>query len=179
MEMKSKFFPELTTRELYEILKARAEIFVVEQNCVYQDLDDMDYQSLHVFFEEDGAVTAYLRAYEKGDNTVQMGRVLTRRHGTGLGGKLLREGIAQVRKRFNPERFNYSSAGSLDRRFPERMDTANRTDFHERSGLMQTATTAKKPRKQAISGRFRAGRTYRGRIKDDHKIERLLHVEGF
>lgn len=104
MEMKSKFFPELTTRELYEILKARAEIFVVEQNCVYQDLDDMDYQSLHVFFEEDGAVTAYLRAYEKGDNTVQMGRVLTRRHGTGLGGKLLREGIAQVRKRFNPER---------------------------------------------------------------------------
>ncbi len=104
MEMKSKFFPELTTRELYEILKARAEIFVVEQNCVYQDLDDMDYQSLHVFFEEDGAVTAYLRAYEKDDNTVQMGRVLTRRHGTGLGGKLLREGIAQVRKRFNPER---------------------------------------------------------------------------
>lgn len=104
MEMKSKFFPELTTRELYEILKARAEIFVVEQNCVYQDLDDMDYQSLHVFFEEDGAVTAYLRAYEKDDNTVQMGRVLTRRHGTGLGGKLLREGIAQVRERFNPGR---------------------------------------------------------------------------
>ena len=37
--IKSKFFDELSTRELYEILKARAEIFVVEQNCVYQDLD--------------------------------------------------------------------------------------------------------------------------------------------
>ena len=46
MEMKSKFFPELTTRELYEILKARAEIFVVEQNCVYQDLDDMSDEDL-------------------------------------------------------------------------------------------------------------------------------------
>ena len=44
-------------------------------------------------------------------------------------------------------------------------------DFYERSGLMQTAMIAEKPRKQAISGRFWAGRTYRGRIKDDHKIE--------
>lgn len=43
MELKVKFFDELTTRELYEMLKARAEIFVVEQNCVYQDLDDRDY----------------------------------------------------------------------------------------------------------------------------------------
>ena len=49
--IKSKFFDELSTRELYEILKARAEIFVVEQNCVYQDLDDLDYRSLHVFCE--------------------------------------------------------------------------------------------------------------------------------
>lgn len=104
MEMKSKFFPELTTRELYEILKTRAEIFVVEQNCVYQDLDNRDYQSFHVFFEEDSVVTAYLRAYAKDDNTVQMGRVLTLKHGTGLGGKLLRAGIARVRERFAPDR---------------------------------------------------------------------------
>ena len=61
--IKSKFFDELSTGELYEILKARAEIFVVEQNCVYQDLDDLDYRSLHVFCQEDGIVTAYLRAF--------------------------------------------------------------------------------------------------------------------
>ncbi len=104
MEMKSKFFPELTTRELYEILKARAEIFVVEQNCAYLDPDDRDQQSLHVFFEENGAVQAYFRAYPKDENTVQAGRVLTRRHGTGLGGKLLKAGIAQVREKFDPDR---------------------------------------------------------------------------
>ena len=104
MEFKAKFFPELTTRELYEILKSRAEIFVVEQNCVYQDLDDMDFQSLHVFFEENGVVTAYLRAYKKDENTVKMGRVLTLRHGNGLGGRLLSVGIAQVREKFNPDR---------------------------------------------------------------------------
>lgn len=96
VSLKSKYFGELTTKELYEILKARAEIFVVEQNCVYQDLDGIDYECLHVFYEEeDGKVTAYLRAFFKDDDTVQMGRVLTLRHGTGLGGRLLKEGIAR------------------------------------------------------------------------------------
>ena len=42
MKTVSKFFDELTTRELYEILKSRMEIFVVEQKCVYQDFDDID-----------------------------------------------------------------------------------------------------------------------------------------
>ena len=97
--MRSKYFDELSTKELYEILRARAEIFVVEQNCVYQDLDGIDYESLHVFAEEGGKVTAYLRAFYKDKDTVQMGRVLTLRHGEGLGGKLLREGIAQIRNR--------------------------------------------------------------------------------
>ena len=49
MNIEAKFFSELTTRELYEILKARAEIFVVEQNCVYQDLDDKDYEVIFIF----------------------------------------------------------------------------------------------------------------------------------
>ena len=100
--MRSKYFDELSTKELYEILRARAEIFVVEQNCVYQDLDGIDYESLHVFAEEGGKVTAYLRAFYKDEYTVQMGRVLTLRHGEGLGGKLLREGIAQIRARMHP-----------------------------------------------------------------------------
>lgn len=104
MQVKSKFFSELTTTELYEILKAREEIFVVEQNCVYQDLDNKDYDSLHVFYEEDGIVTAYMRAFFKDDTTVQMGRVLSLRHGAGLGGRLLREGITQIKDKMNPKR---------------------------------------------------------------------------
>ena len=104
MQVKSKFFSELTTTELYEILKAREEIFVVEQNCVYQDLDNKDYDSLHVFYEEDGIVTAYMRAFFKDDTTVQMGRVLSLRCGAGLGGRLLREGIIQIKDKMNPKR---------------------------------------------------------------------------
>ena len=63
MEMKSKFFHELTTQELYEILRIREEIFIIEQNCIYRDIDGHDYESLHVFYQEEGKVTAYLRAF--------------------------------------------------------------------------------------------------------------------
>ena len=45
-----KYFNELSNVELYEILKARAEIFIVQQKCIYQDLDDFDYNSLHIFY---------------------------------------------------------------------------------------------------------------------------------
>ncbi len=104
MKAITKFFDELTTGELYEILKVRAEIFVVEQKIVYQDLDDRDYDSLHFFYEEDGKVVAYLRAFDKDKETVQIGRVLTLRHGMGLGGQLLHEGIAQIKERMKPGR---------------------------------------------------------------------------
>lgn len=104
MTAEAKFFDELTTTELYEISKARAEIFVVEQNCVYQDFDDKDYESLHVFYREGKRVIAYLRAFVRDGATVQIGRVLTLKHGTGLGSELLREGIRQVRAKMHPER---------------------------------------------------------------------------
>ena len=104
MNLVTKYFHELTTTELYELLKSRAEIFVVEQNCIYQDLDDKDYHSLHIFYEENGKIVAYLRAFEKDTTTrtVQIGRVLTLNHGMGLGDQLLKEGITQIREKLNP-----------------------------------------------------------------------------
>lgn len=114
-----KFFHELTLKELYEILKARTAIFVVEQNCIYQDMDGKDYRSLHIFCEEEGEVSAYLRAFQKDAETVQMGRVLTVRHGTGLGGKLLKEGIKHIRKKMYPKRI-YIEAQSYATGYYER-----------------------------------------------------------
>ena len=104
MKLVTKFFNELTTLELYELLRARAEIFVVEQDCIYQDLDGKDYDSLHVFYEESGKVLAYLRAFWKEEGVIQIGRVLTIQHGTGLGGKLLRAGLDSVIEKFHPEK---------------------------------------------------------------------------
>ena len=101
---KAKWFGELTAAELYEILRSRSEIFVVEQQCVYQDMDGNDGRALHVFCEEDGRVQACLRAFRKDAETVQMGRVLTLKHGTGLGGELLKRGVREIRVQMKPKR---------------------------------------------------------------------------
>ena len=97
MKLTSKLFEELTTTELYEILRVRFEVFVIEQECVYLDIDGVDYRSLHIFCEEDGKVVAYLRTFEKEKDVVQMGRVLTTKRGIGLGAKLLKYAIEENR----------------------------------------------------------------------------------
>lgn len=111
MKFKAKNFDELTTAELYEILKARAEIFIMEQNINYQDMDNIDYRSRHFFLEENNKVIAYLRAFYKNNdkNTVQLGRVLTLTHGNGFGKILLERSIAEIKEYFNCEKIYIDS----------------------------------------------------------------------
>lgn len=112
MQFISKYFDELSTKELYEIIKARMEIFVVEQNCKYQDLDDVDFKALHVFcLDESGKAAAYLRAFRLDDepNTVRIGRVLTLEHGKGLGGKLLSYALETIKEKMQPEKIYVES----------------------------------------------------------------------
>ena len=106
MELKTKFFNELSTIELYEILKARSQIFVIEQKCIYQDIDDIDYKSIHIFYQQDNKVIAYLRIFPKEENwdIVQIGRVLSIEHGKGLGGKILKEGIKYIKEKINTKK---------------------------------------------------------------------------
>ena len=106
MNLIIKKFDELTNKELYEILKSRAAIFIIEQNINYQDLDDIDYNSLHCFYKENDKVTAYLRAFYKDDNKdiVKIGRVLTLKHNQGLGRKLLTESLPQIIKIMKPKK---------------------------------------------------------------------------
>lgn len=91
-----KSFEELSAKEIYEILKSRAEIFVMEQGIHYIDMDDVDYESYHVFGMEDNRIKAYLRAYRSNDNFVKIGRVLTLIHGIGLGTELMNYAIKKI-----------------------------------------------------------------------------------
>ena len=97
----TKNFDELTTTELYEILKARAEIFIMEQNINYQDMDDIDYKSMHCFIKDRDKVIAYLRAFYKSEDksVVKIGRVLTLEHGKGVGRVLLEESIKAIKEK--------------------------------------------------------------------------------
>ena len=101
MNLVSKKFNELTNSELYEILKSRAEIFIMEQNIHYQDIDDVDYNALHCFFIEQDRVVAYLRAFynDESKETVQVGRVLTLVHGNGVGKDLIKKSIIAINKK--------------------------------------------------------------------------------
>lgn len=96
MEFKAKFFDELSTRELYEIARARTEVFLLEQKIICQDLDGVDYDSLHCFLEEDGRVLAYLRAYHIDGGEVKIGRVLSVAHGVGLGRRLMEQSFEVI-----------------------------------------------------------------------------------
>jgi len=97
-----KHFNQLTTAELYEILKIRAEVFVVEQNCPYQDLDEVDKEAYHVWLEEDGKTVAYLRVVDKGKrlNEVSVGRVISLKRRCGLGSKLMALGLRVAKEKF-------------------------------------------------------------------------------
>ena len=103
MESKAKFFDELTTRQLYEIVRSRTEIFLLEQRIICQDFDGVDYEALHCFIEEEGRVVAYLRAYRAEDG-IKIGRVLTLTHGKGLGSRLMAEALPLIREKFACEK---------------------------------------------------------------------------
>lgn len=95
MEIRVKHFDELTNRELYEIMKLRSEVFVVEQNCVCLDMDGIDTVSFHIFIMEQDQCTACLRCFidEEDPKLAHIGRVVTRSHGQGQGGLILQKGI--------------------------------------------------------------------------------------
>ena len=94
-----KDFNDLSLKELYEILRVRCEVFLLEQNIVCQDLDRVDYVSRHYYIEDDGEIIAYLRAY-KTDEGVQIGRVLTLKRGVGLGRRIMEYAMDDIKKNF-------------------------------------------------------------------------------
>ena len=100
MRFIAKNFSELSLAELYEILKARSQIFVLEQNMHCQDMDGIDFRARHFFIEENGNVLAYLRAFYTDDskNVVKIGRVLSITHGIGLGADIMRNALADIKK---------------------------------------------------------------------------------
>lgn len=105
MEIKIKRFNELTTEELYKILRARNEVFVVEQTCIYQDCDNKDYNSYHLYVEEGNEVVGYLRIVNKGISYEEMsiGRVLVKEthRNKGLSRKIMLEAIKFIEEELN------------------------------------------------------------------------------
>jgi len=80
LDIKVKSFEAINTTELYELLQLRSEVFVVEQDCVYQDIDGKDQKALHVLGYKDDNLVAYTRLFKPGDyfEEASIGRVVVR-----------------------------------------------------------------------------------------------------
>ncbi len=100
-----KKFNELSNKELYQILQLRNKVFVVEQNCVYQDADGKDYDAYHIFIKENDKIIAYTRVFKPGDyfDQASIGRVVVdpKYRGNLLGKKIMQKSMDFVFNELN------------------------------------------------------------------------------
>ena len=106
MNFIAKQFKDLTVAELYEIVRARQEVFLMEQNIVCRDFDGVDYDALHCFLWENDKVVAYMRAFMR-DGEVHLGRFLTIRHGEGLGRRLMETALPVIKAEFACDKISF------------------------------------------------------------------------
>ncbi len=123
MFIQAKTFEELTKKELYQIMRLRSEVFVVEQNCAYQDLDNKDQTAIHVLGIKDDQIVAYTRMFAPGhyfDNT-SIGRVVVagdqRKHGYGK--QIMEASLSFAEQRFSPSKIEISAQTYLVKFYSE------------------------------------------------------------
>ena len=104
MDISVKHFTELGAEELYEILKLRVDVFVVEQNCPYPEIDGQDKNAWHVSLREGEKLLAYLRVLPRGEGEAAIGRVLAVERRRGLGTKVVEAGIRVAREKLGAKR---------------------------------------------------------------------------
>jgi len=103
-----KSFQELTTDELYELLRVRSEVFVIEQNCVYQDMDGDDQKSIHLWLTIGGKVVALARVCPAGTHMqeVSIGRVITTERSKGYGKQIILHAIEAAKEQFGAKQID-------------------------------------------------------------------------
>jgi len=116
-----KKFNQLTTDELYDCLKLRIDVFVVEQTCFYPDLDDLDRHpdTIHLFSYHDNLISSYLRILPAGtsyENYISIGRVIVdeKQRGSGLGHELITEALKQCKVCFPGQPIKISAQEHLE-----------------------------------------------------------------
>ncbi len=130
IQWKIKSFEDLSTNQLYDILKLRSEIFVVEQNCVYLDIDGKDKLALHLFGTFDGKIVAYSRLFkaEISFDNASIGRVVVDANYRDLkwGHDLMREAISGIKSYFGESQITIGAQLYLKK-------------FYESHGFIQTS----------------------------------------
>ncbi|HHV95268.1 MAG TPA: GNAT family N-acetyltransferase [Clostridiaceae bacterium] len=118
MEWKIKKFNELSPEELYKIIRLRIEVFVIEQNCIYQDCDGKDLNAYHLYLKKDGNVIACLRILNRGVSydEVSIGRVVVKKdyRGRGIAKEMLRKAINLIENEMKENKIRISAQAYLE-----------------------------------------------------------------
>jgi len=127
---KIKRFNKLSLDELYSVLQLRSEVFVVEQNCIYQDIDGKDGKAIHLLGEIDGVLVAYARLFQPNYYFEQasIGRVIVKssHRELKLGHQLIKQAIDAVNEQFGTAQITISAQLYLK-------------NFYEGHGFIQTS----------------------------------------
>lgn len=130
IEWKCSLFKDLNVYELYEALRLRSEVFVVEQNCVFLDMDNKDQDSYHLFGRVDGELVAYTRLVPAGLSykEASIGRVITSMsaRGSGAGKELMKVSIRELERIWGKQRIRIGAQLYLKK-------------FYESLGFQQTS----------------------------------------
>ena len=100
-----KHFSQLGAQELFEIYKLRASVFVIEQNCPYQEVDDGDREAYHVWLEDEAGIQAYARVLPPGVTfpKASIGRVIAVKRRCGLGSRIVEAAIETAKEKFHTD----------------------------------------------------------------------------
>lgn len=113
LSIEVKSFLAITKEELYEMLQLRSEVFVVEQDCVYQDIDYKDQKALHVLGKKEGKLVAYTRIFNSGDyfDNPSIGRVVVKMEERkfGYGHTIMKASIEAIYERFEKQDIEISA----------------------------------------------------------------------
>ena len=133
-----KKFEQLTLNELYEILKLRSEVFIVEQNCVYLDADDKDLKAYHLFTFIENKIAAYARLLPPNVSYAEasIGRVLTAssQRKKGLGIFLMHEAIKQIQLLYTNSSIKIGAQLYL-KKFYEGLGFSQTSDVYDEDGI--------------------------------------------
>ena len=115
----TKTFYELDTEDLYQILRLRSEVFVVEQDCVYQDIDNKDQNAIHLYYKENNEILAYTRIFKAGHyyENPCIGRVVVskKNRGNDLGKKIMIDSMEYIKQNIKGEKIELSAQKYLNK----------------------------------------------------------------
>ena len=113
MKITTYTYQQLSKEKLYQIIRLRLEVFVLEQNCIYQDLDNKDQKAIHLVGEEEGKVIAYTRLFKKGDyfENASIGRVIVKKESRkkDYGKTIMQKSIEELKNEHNEENIEISA----------------------------------------------------------------------